>query len=55
MRVITRELAKEYMGEEKQIVTAQKIKDELGWKPTAIETTLKDSLEWIRNHDVKNG
>lgn len=55
MRVLTRALAKEYMGEYQQIVTAKKAMDELDWKPRAIEITLKDSLEWIRNHDVRNG
>lgn len=55
MRVMTRALVGEYMGDEKQIVTAQKAMDDLGWQPRAIETTLEDSLRWIQNHDVKNG
>lgn len=55
MRVLTRGLAKEYMGKDKQIVTSQKLKGELGWQPRNIETTLKDSLEWIQNNDIKIG
>ncbi|MCJ8322704.1 MAG: NAD-dependent epimerase/dehydratase family protein [Rhizobiales bacterium] len=55
MRVMTRGILKEYMGDEKQLLSAQKAMNELGWKPRAVEITLADTLEWIQNNPVKNG
>ncbi|NRA89216.1 MAG: hypothetical protein HRU28_17940 [Rhizobiales bacterium] len=55
MRLITKGVLNEYMAGAKQIFNTHKIEKELNWHARPIEESLKDSLEWIRNNDIRNG